>query len=241
MNNKVILLLAILFMLAFSSSYSQDSCKVLKPEISAKYQGKCKKGLAQGKGVAEGIDKYEGDFYKGLPDGIGKYTWANGNIYTGEWKAGKRNGEGYFKYKVNGTDSTNYGLWENDIFVKKIISSPYKVYSVRDVDRYSVSKTGDGDKITLRLIRLGKDNLNVSNLDFFADNGSYKEVGKNYIYENVKFPVVLKINYVTSGKLELGVSGGGRDAVSGTGGTNITVVFEVTINEPGDWRITLNN
>lgn len=210
-------------------SYSQDSCKVLKPEISEKYNGGCKKGLAQGKGIAEGIDKYEGNFRKGLPDGNGKYIWANGDVYNGEWKSGMRNGEGGYTFKVNGKDSIRYGIWENDTFIKIAIPNPYKIYSSRNVDRYTITKTGDGNKITLELKMLGKDNLNVSNFDFFADNGNYREVGKYYTYENVKFPVVLKINYVTNGKIDFSPQ------------NTIAAVFEVTINEPGDWEITLNN
>ena len=50
---------------------AQEDCIVLKPEISGKYTGKCKNGLAQGTGKAEGTDVYEGQFMKGLPHGSG--------------------------------------------------------------------------------------------------------------------------------------------------------------------------
>jgi hypothetical protein len=72
---------ALWFMLIlFSGSilFAQEECKVLMPEISGSYTGKCKKGLAQGKGLAIGTDTYEGRFLKGLPDGTGK-------IYMGRW------------------------------------------------------------------------------------------------------------------------------------------------------------
>jgi hypothetical protein len=235
------LILLFSLLLSISLSYSQDTCKVLKPEISGKYLGKCKKGLANGKGVAQGIDKYEGSFKSGLPDGYGKYTWANGDTYVGDWEEGKRNGEGKFVYSINGVDSSKYGLWENDVFIKKLAPVPYKIFMVKNVDRYSVTNTGEGDKVSLELIRLGKDNANVSDLDFFADNGTYRQVTNNYIYENVKFPIVIKISYTTSGKFELGVTETKPGVVSGGGSTNINVVFEVTINEPGNWTITLNN
>ena len=68
-------------------SYSQvGDCKVLKPEIAGIYSGDCKKGLANGKGIAEGIDKYEGKFKDGLPHGNGTYQYANGEIYQGDFK-----------------------------------------------------------------------------------------------------------------------------------------------------------
>jgi hypothetical protein len=243
MKTKQIFLVCTILLLTASLSFAQDSCKVLKPEIATTYVGKCKKGLAHGKGIATGTDKYDGSFKFGLPDGNGKYTWANGDTYVGEWKEGKRNGEGKFTYTVNGVDSSKYGMWENDVFVKKLTPAPYKTFMVKNVDRYSVAKTGDGDKVSLELIRMGKDNPNISNLDFFADNGTFRQVTFNYMYENVKFPVVIKISYTTSGKFETGgVSGNSKGEVSSnTGNSNIDVVFEVTINEPGNWMITLNN
>jgi len=225
MKNKIILLLIILLQLNLFS-FSQDSCKVLKPEISGKYQGKCKKGLANGKGVAIGIDKYEGTFKKGLPEGKGKYTWANGETYYGEWKNGMRDGEGIFTYKKFGADSVLTGIWEKDKFIKKISPIPYKVYIARDIDRYSITKTDNGNKISLQLLRLGMVNNDISDFSFQADNGLYKEVGSKYIYYQVLFPVTLKINYTTYNKL--------RSA-------KIYPVLEVTINEPGEWEIEINN
>lgn len=88
----------------------QNECKVLVPEISENYDGKCKKGLAQGKGTASGIDNYVGRFVKGLPDGKGVYTWANGDKYDGYWDKGKRNGEGTFSFRINNKDSVFSGI-----------------------------------------------------------------------------------------------------------------------------------
>ncbi|HNW98174.1 MAG TPA: hypothetical protein PKK00_07160 [Bacteroidales bacterium] len=215
-------------MLTILSAYSQDSCKVLKPEIAGKYKGKCKKGLAQGSGTSEGIDKYTGNFKNGLPDGHGKYTWANGDIYDGSWKEGKKDGEGKFMYKVYGVDSTKYGLWNNDTFVKKIIPDPYKVFISRDLDSYSINKIGDGNKITLKIKKMGQDNVDIekSDFSFIADNGLYREESNKYIYDQVIFPLHIKINYITTNKLRT---------------VKINVVFEATINEPGDWEIILHN
>lgn len=36
-----------------------------------------------------------------LPDGFGKYTWADGNIYIGSWKSGQMNGRGVMQW-ING-------------------------------------------------------------------------------------------------------------------------------------------
>jgi hypothetical protein len=56
-------------------------CRVAKASISGSYTGDCKNGLAHGKGIAQGIDRYEGEFTKGLPSGTGIYRWADGVYY----------------------------------------------------------------------------------------------------------------------------------------------------------------
>jgi len=37
-------------------------------------------------------NKYEGEFYNGKPHGKGIYTWANGEVYEGEWMVGLKEG-----------------------------------------------------------------------------------------------------------------------------------------------------
>jgi hypothetical protein len=39
-------------------------------------------------------DKYEGEYFGGLPNGKGKYTWECGLVYKGEFKNGQREGRG---------------------------------------------------------------------------------------------------------------------------------------------------
>ena len=43
-------------------------------------------------------DKYVGEFKDGKRNGQGTYTYANGNKYVGEFKDDKRNGQGTFTY-----------------------------------------------------------------------------------------------------------------------------------------------
>jgi len=68
-ENKIIKYSLTYFMFRYKRIVPQEPCKVLKQEIATKYFGNCKKGLAQGKGVAVGRDKYEGQFKNGLPNG----------------------------------------------------------------------------------------------------------------------------------------------------------------------------
>lgn len=67
-----------------------------KPPV-AQYDGKWKEGLKSGVGVMEykGTGaKYHGSFKGGLLDGQGTMFYPNGDLYTGEWSAGKKNGQG---------------------------------------------------------------------------------------------------------------------------------------------------
>jgi hypothetical protein len=42
--------------------------------------------------------RYEGEWKDGKRDGEGTYSWADGSKYKGEWKDGKRDGEGTYTY-----------------------------------------------------------------------------------------------------------------------------------------------
>jgi hypothetical protein len=162
MKNKLIPFIIILLLSGMIRTYSQDSCKVLKPEISVKYRGGCKNGLANGKGIAVGIDKYEGRFKNGMPNGQGIYTWAKGDVYNGNWRNGMKDGEGAYTFKKNGADSVLNGIWGNDTFIKKIIPAPYKINIARDFDKYSITKIRDGNKISLKLQQMGMQNTDMS-------------------------------------------------------------------------------
>jgi len=89
-----------IFMVLSVLANAQNECKVLVPELSGSYFGKCKKGLAHGKGKALGIDSYDGNFRKGLPHGGGVYKWENGAIYDGDWREGLRDGKGVYNLIV---------------------------------------------------------------------------------------------------------------------------------------------
>lgn len=206
--------------------YSQEPCKVLKQEIADKYVGKCKNGLAQGKGVAEGKDKYEGQFKNGLPHGNGKYTFANGEVYDGKWKEGKKEGEGKFYYKKNGVDSVKHGVWGNDVFVRKILPLPYKIIKNISISRYSVRQTGNGNRILFSLMQNGMPNSTVTSLLFSASSGTESDFGNKKSFENVIFPFTCKVTYSTQNLLKT---------------STYNVEFEILINQTGEWEIVLDN
>lgn len=87
------------------------TAQVKSDRLSGNYDGNKKKELAEGKGKAVGKDTYEGQFKKGLPDGVGIYTFgenvtlgnfifAVGDKYEGTFKKGKFDGKG----KITFTD-----------------------------------------------------------------------------------------------------------------------------------------
>ncbi len=226
MKKAIYLLLFSIIGLGINTLFSQDNCKVLKPEIAETYKGGCKKGLAHGKGFANGTDKYEGSFKNGLPNGKGKYTWSTGEVYDGSWKQGKRNGKGKYTYNVNNVDSVKYGYWKNDLFVKKIVPSPYRVIRKMGLSRYSVRKLGEGNQITFSIMKDGNQSSNYSNLFVNSSNGTPFRSGQKPGVENIIFPVKCNIKYTQANSFNT---------------SNFEVEFEIEITEPGTWEIILNN
>jgi hypothetical protein len=49
-----------------------------------------------------------------MKEGLGTYTYANGNKFVGKYRDGKKEGSGVLYY-IDGT--VEEGYWENDIFV----------------------------------------------------------------------------------------------------------------------------
>lgn len=146
---------------------SPAPCKVLDPELQGTYAGGCANGLAEGKGVAEGLARYQGEFHAGRKhgagvktwptgdryeggfahdrrEGRGTYTWGSGTPWSGEQYVGhyrndRREGEGAYSW----SDGARYvGAWKNDVVV-----GPYTARALarlqEDRERLaSVSKPG---------------------------------------------------------------------------------------------------
>jgi hypothetical protein len=218
--------LLILFPVLVSGNiaYPQENdCKVLKPAISDSYTGDCRNGLADGKGVARGIDYYEGQFDKGLPSGKGTYKWADGTYYEGHWENGNREGAGKMVYR----DSTVTGYWKDDIYAGKKLVPPYEVMRTMSVSRYNIIKSvGAADEVRIRILQGGADNRSVSNLSITSSSGDEFRTDRVYGLEKVKFPLDVKVRYTSR-------------TMFGT--SQFTVNFDFRINEPGVWDVTITN
>ncbi len=211
--------------LLISNFLFAQECKVLKPEIADSYQGECKNGLAQGKGVAKGKDSYEGEFRKGYPDGEGTYTWANGATYTGEWRKGVRAGKGKYVWHTAKGDSTLVGVWSRDKYDGTGLPS-YNVERQQNITRYSIRKVlGNVDNITIRFIRAGSNYNQVSNLSVATDSGNDELKGQYLMINNATFPFEVKLNFSVPNLLNTSTN---------------DCIFNFKITEKGSWEVQIN-
>lgn len=216
----------LLFLLFCQSALSQENCKVLKPEIAGTYKGRCKNGLADGKGSASGTDSYTGHFLKGLPDGVGSYFWKTGESYTGHWKEGKRHGEGKYSFFYHGKDSTITGIWENDDYKGQKVENPKIIYK-SSIDRYRFEKTGNiKNRVLIYIYQDGARNTGVSNLMISSSSGYETSLGNSFGYDEVTFPVTVRVSYTTLNKLKT---------------ASYYVEFHFEIFDSGDWKVDLHN
>jgi hypothetical protein len=225
---KQLISITSIFLLFLSSVnlLAQEKCQVLLPQLDSIYHGRCKNGLAQGKGTAIGIDSYSGHFSKGLPSGKGTYHWANGDKYTGNWREGMRNGEGTLSLKLESKDSIISGLWENDKYMGHKPKAP-KVLTKTSVDRYSFIKhEGSKKRVLFNIRQNGGRNVNIFNFTMVSTSGVETKLGNLVGYEFIEFPVKIKVNYETLNKLKA---------------AKYQVIFEFEITEPGDWEVFIHN
>ena len=116
MKNVII---AVVLIFGFIIVNAQD-CKVLVPELSGTYEGECKKNLANGEGLAKGKDTYKGMFKKGYPNGLGVYTYSNGDVFEGIFQKGEKHGEGVMLLKRDQLpDSVLRGFWSKNTYQGK--------------------------------------------------------------------------------------------------------------------------
>lgn len=224
LQRQTYFLLVVFFFPIFLSA--QSNCKVLLPEIDSVYGGKCKKGLANGQGIALGKDSYEGKFKKGWPDGFGVYTWSTGEVYEGNFLEGVKDGEGIYRFFANGKDTVLVGLWKDDVYIGPKPLKP-KVNQSVAIDRYTFRKNSDAqNRVLIDFRQNGGQNSNVTGLLITADSGYECTLGKTIGFKDMTFPVTMLVKYTTPNKLQTRL---------------VYCIFEFTIYEPGDWAVDLYN
>lgn len=228
MKKSVLTIVFLGISLFFSKSlFAQSDCKVLNDSINQSYAGKCKKGLAYGKGIAKGIDTYEGNFKNGLPHGNGTYYYKDGSYFTGNWKNGLKNGEGKLVSIINEREIIKEGIWKENIYIGEKPPIPYLIKNKIGVDRYSIAKEGDKQqRVLIQFFQNGAINTSVENVRFEASSGRQVSIPNYDGYEYIEYPFVCKLSYSTLNKF--------RTARN-------QVIFEFIINEPGDWSLDIHN
>ena len=212
-SNTLFLLIA-LSIAGTNPLFAQD-CKVLDPNLVGTYTGDCKSGKASGVGKAVGKYTYEGEFKYGLPEGKGKLTIDSGNYYKGNFKKGKRDGQGtgFFK-NVHGEDSLQSGFWKNDVFIgqyESIFKVVNKTFMVSGVDITFENPTPPNSTIELSMESVSGGAFNVHGEipkptlgEAIFQKGSYQimmpitnqQKRNTYIFQNLIYPahILFKIN-----------------------------------------------
>lgn len=219
---KIVILI---YTLLISTIITAQTNPVLLPELQSSYEGKIKKGLANGKGKATGIDVYEGYFKKGLPDGKGKYIWPNGDIYHGFFKKGKPDGEGTLTLKIEQRDSVITGIFENGVYKGPKPLPDLKVVRLNNADGVIARKIADDrDAIFVYIVRDARP-APYTNLLVNVTSGSYT-VNETYIHiENYVLPLTINLRYTLPGYL------------SGT----IDVNAEFILQNNGQFKVDVKN
>ncbi|MEE4117020.1 MAG: hypothetical protein V2I37_12665 [Marinilabiliaceae bacterium] len=226
MNKILKLYLAgLLALLISQAAMPQESCKVLKVGIDSAYLGSCKKDLAHGVGEAWGRDHYYGEFRKGLPDGKGTYEYNNGSIYIGSFSKGLRHGYGEYTPNLQETDTIYAGIWEKDIFVgPEFLGGGYRIIHQQNVDRYKAIRSGDGNRVLLRINNNFTAKPELFDLSIRGSSGQEYTNSGYHGFNNVNYPFTLDVRYIKYNRLATAL---------------LEVVFEIEINHQGDWRIEI--
>lgn len=212
--NQLVVLSFIMLSLSFAFGQEKTDCQVVGGEVDAIYVGTCKDGFAKGKGVLT------------YSNSKGKY------MFVGNFKKGKMHGEGQlFAFKGDEKVLLKEGVWKKSIYVgeKRDLVQPYRVKRKENLDRYSVKRIANGNSVHFKFLQNGTEN-NISNLTVEGDSGlkqgfafDEKNIGA---YDDIEYPFTCLVTYSTLNKMRTG---------------RYDVRFEVVINEPGIWDISLNN
>ena len=130
-------------------------------------------------------------------------------------------------YKLNDGQKNidKQGIWKSNNYIGEKRIAPYSIKRTINLDRNSVRKTEEGNEVVINFYRNGARN-NVRNLNVASSSGK-EVVGSNvFIINDIIFPFKCEIFYDTINKL---------------GSSVFEVRFEIEINEPGKWDISLYN
>lgn len=239
------ILVCILFILSSVNLLAQP-CSVNVDSLKGQYIGDCKKGKANGKGTATGVDTYTGEFKNGYPDGYGKYTWKNGSRYDGYWKSGLFDGQGTLFNTRDTTKADSVGVikgfWKKGKYVGHY-EHPYSLTLLTNgITDFSIRKSGnENSEITLYVKSTtagGADlatnflpKIVLSNIQLYEgrfeeqqNDESYSNTTNKYILKKITFPFYAVFSF----------------KLSASAWTNRTEQISVKISENNSYIIQLN-
>jgi len=205
---------------------AQEKCEVLKKDISGIYSGECKDGLANGNGISEGENNYEGEFRKGLPHGQGTLVYANGAMYIGNWKKGFRHGVGKYIVSLKDGESIKDGIWKKDKFIGPKKIKQYEIIRNVAVPRYTFRKVGTKfNRVTIKVTHNGITKPTPQNIS--GSSGNITNYQGSTSFENIMyFPWTCEMLYTMPSKLYT---------------SSHKVEFSFKIIEPGDWLVEIQH
>lgn len=222
--------MTLLFLTTAVIGQKQDEdCKAFIDTYVAQYEGDCKKGLADGKGKTIGKNYYAGQFKKGKPHGIGKFTWENGNYYEGEWKRGLKEGEGKLVLRRElQSDSVITGVWKADSYVGEKEEAAWRVVNKLGVTRFRFQQVTEGEgannEVQIRFRRNGAKFNQMQNLQL-SGNGIQFEDALAVGFKSASFPFEGRMDMTVPNQLNT---------------NTFYVTFEYVINKPGKWILTID-
>ena len=169
---------------------------MLLKEIEGTCRGGCKDGLADGKGTSTGEVTYIGNFQKGLPEGKGVYKYKNGNVFTGYWKNGRKNGRGEFKTVVYGKSNIISGFWKDgDYAGNSMPDDEYMITNLTGIENYSIKRTSDrADEIEISFEKVMKKYV-PNDLIVTLSSGYKIEQNMKIIVQNYNLPVNCTLHF----------------------------------------------
>lgn len=204
---------------------NSSGCQVLLKEISEVYEGECKNGMANGKGVAKGKDSYFGTFKAGLPDGKGTYVYQNGAIFIGNWKKGLKHGEGEYRHQMDGREALIKGYWKADVYQgAKPEAEGYRITNQNNIEYRSFKKTADSlNVVELSFERLYRKYI-PRDLRITHSSGYRPPSNLKVVFAGYHLPLICTIRFT----------------IPTSGGTRICN-FDFDITQAGKWEVMVSN
>ena len=220
-------LLSGLLLLSWNSLNAQN-CEVALEGIRGTYEGDCKKGKAHGQCKSIGKDTYTGEFRKGLPSGMGTYTYANGNVFVGQFNRGMMDGQGELTIlRLGEADSVVTGYWADNEYIGKD-PNKYEVKSKSpEIVSLQLDRTGDLDQLQIMFTIRGQPTA-VEGLNVQGIYGPGVLQGRSTIYNNIEFPWEGAVRFTY------------RDQTRTRGALVKNCEIVLKINQPGTWKIRVD-